>query len=178
MTCAKKFIELIQHREANVSIEASAARGMGKGTVEAARTFLCGLRLAGFATRSEAAFLQRLDAETLALQKRLPQKSWGAARKFLNIFLRGALYNRFLCEHFGLASLEPFLEVPLDKSVATALRKRDHRSSLPRWNTIVRLEKEASDKYQTFARRVAERKKLARVHLDLWYWRAKSQDEL
>jgi len=171
----RKFIKLVQDREASISIGASTARGMGKGTVKAARDFLRKLNLSSFVTKSEKDFRRRLDASTNALRERLPRKSWGAARKFLNIFLRGAFYNRFLCEHYGLQVLEEFLEVPLDKSVAEGLRREQSGgTSLPRWKTIIRLRQDRSDKYQECARQVSLGEKLARVHLDLLYWRDES----
>jgi hypothetical protein len=169
----QEFIKLVKNREASISIGASTARGMGEGTVEAARKFLRSLDLSSFVTESEDAFLQHLDAKTEELQMKLPNRnrSWGAARKFLNIFLRGAFYNRFLCDHFGLYVLEDFLEIPLDESVATGLRSEHGGESLPRWNTIIRLGRQESAAYQAFARQVSRRKKCARVHLDLQYFR-------
>lgn len=145
---------------------------MGTGTVKAARDFLMHLDLRQFAGDSEDAFQYVLDRRTIECRDKLPRKSWGAARKFLNIFLRGALYNRFLCEHYHLGVTEPFLEVPLDSFVAIGLRKEEGGTSLPPWKTIIRLEPEVSAKYQAFARQVAQRKGCSRVHLDLWYWRA------
>jgi len=178
MTLAKKspvvepdFIKRVRQREASISVGASTARGMGKGMVKAARDFLGNLDLRSFVTESEDAFQQRLDASTDECRVKLPSQSWGAARKFLNIFLRGALYNRFLCEHYGLVTLEPFLEVPLDKSVATGLRSEHGGLSLPPWGTVLRLEPAVSAAYQAFAHQVSLRKGCARVHLDLWYWR-------
>jgi len=171
-TFQQDFIQRVQKFEASVSIGASTARRMGKGTVAAARRFLRSLDLRRFVTESEDAFQECLDATTLECQARLPSKSWGAARKFLNIYLRGALYNRFLCEHYGLAILEPFLEVPLDRSVAIGLRGEDGGLSLPRWGTVIRLKPDVSAAYQAFASSVSRRKGCARVHLDLWYFRA------
>jgi hypothetical protein len=178
MTLAKKsladeqdFIKRVREREASISIGASTARGMGARTVEKARKFLRNLDLSSFVTKSEDIFLQQLNASTKACAKSLPRKSWGAARKFLNIFLRGAFYNRFLCEYYGLRVLEDFLEVPLDKSVANRLRGEPGGTSLPPFKTIVGLKPQNSAAYQAFARRVSLRKNCARVHLDLWYFR-------
>jgi hypothetical protein len=93
----------------------------------------------------------------------------------LNIFLRDALYNYYLREHYDLARIEPFLEVPLDGSVGKGLydlHKKEGGTDLLPWRAIQGLKKEESDKYQEFARLVADAKRYARVHLDLWFYRA------
>ena len=103
----------------------------------------------------------------------LPQNAqhWGSARKFFNIYVRGALYNQYLCQHFDLSALEPWLEVPLDSHVAKGLRGEPEGKGLPRWNTVIGLTRQDSDAYQAVASEVAERKGFARVHLDVIYWR-------
>jgi hypothetical protein len=169
------FIERVQWFEASISIGASTARGMRGGTVAAGRKFLRHLNLRKLPTE-ERAFQRHLEAKTNELSDELPCKSWGAARKFLNIFLRGALYNRFLCKEFGLVSLERFLEVPLDKSVANGLRAEKGGECLPAFHTIIRLAREESAQYQEFALQVAKEKRCKRVHLDLWYWRNDESD--
>ena len=42
---------------------------------------------------------------------------------------------------------------------------------LPRWPGVVNLTPELSNQYQRLASDVAARKQLARVHLDILYWR-------
>jgi hypothetical protein len=165
------FIRLIQKREASISIGASTARRMPKNTVKKAREFLQAVDLRQFVTGSEKAFRKSLDASTEKLMEKLPKHSWGAARKFLNIFLRGAFYNRYLYEHYDLDPLEFLLEVPLDKSVATGLKGERHGETLPPFNTILNLDRKDSAAYQVFSLDVARKKRCARVHLDLWYFR-------
>ena len=165
------FIRRVREREASISIGASTARNMGEGTVKQARDFLRNLDLPSFTADSEEVFLARLDESTDKLKESLSYRSWGAARKFLNIFLRGAFYNRFLCDYYAINVLEQFLEVPLDKSVAQGLNGERNGETLPRWKTILRLHPQESAVYQAFARSVAREKQCARVHLDLWYWR-------
>ena len=46
--------------------------------------------------------------------------------------------------------------------------------SLPSWPRIISLTPEVSAEYQNAALRIANNKKIARVHLDLTYWRNKS----
>ena len=176
MTISNLPVELIEEmREcvASGSIGASTARGMGQGTVKAARDFLKSFKLDQFTRKCKSAdtFATCLEVSTRKLRKKLPSRSWGAARKFLNIFLRGVSYNRYLNERYGLARLEPYLEVPLDKSVAMGLRKEEGGSALPRWRTIIRLKQDDSKKYQEFAKKVAENNGHVRVHLDVRYWR-------
>jgi hypothetical protein len=144
---------------------------MGAGTVENAQEFFRKLDDVGqFVATSEHEFRQVLDRITDELRCKLPGKQWGAARKFLNIFLRDALYNRFLCEYYKLALIEPFLEVPLDGLVGRWLYKRHRKkggSDLRPWDAIIRLKPGVSDKYQEFARQVAEEEGCYRVDLDL-----------
>jgi hypothetical protein len=90
----------------------------------------------------------------------------------VNLFLRDVLYNRFLCDHYRLAHVEPWLEVPLDGDVAEQLRRESEGVALSKWNGIKRVTPELSNEYQCAAARVAERKQTARVHLDLLWWRA------
>jgi hypothetical protein len=87
-------------------------------------------------------------------------RHWGSARRFLNIFLRGALYNRYTCEKYGLTRLESWLEVPLDSHVAKGFLIKPEGKDLPRWTTAVGLTREVSSAYQLVAREVAARRKL------------------
>ncbi|MBU1308640.1 MAG: hypothetical protein KKE30_03790, partial [Gammaproteobacteria bacterium] len=97
-------------------------------------------------------------------------KSWGAARKALNLFLRDVTYNKDLCEYYDLSRIRKWLEIPLDSHVANALKKEPEGVNLPKWCTIKRLTPEISREFQTVATRVAQRKRIARVDLDIYYW--------
>jgi len=166
----------LQKRIANTSIGASTARNMGpEGTIAAAREYLGKMNLRRFSKPTETEFMAQLNGATTIFLRYLPIEAssyWGAARKFLNIFLRGVFYNRFLCEEYALYSIEPWLEVPLDSHVARGLRSELGGSDLPRWKTVIGLTPEVSKIYQMFAGQVARRKGTYRVHLDLIYWRA------
>ncbi|HEY9707785.1 MAG TPA: hypothetical protein V6D48_06230, partial [Oculatellaceae cyanobacterium] len=119
-----EYIALLQRRIASTSVGPSTARGMGpRGTIKAARQFLADLDLRRLRKRSQSSFAAVLDSMTDELIAALPRKSqhWGSARKFLNIFLRGVIYNRYLCDHYSLYRLEPWLEIPLDSHVAKGL---------------------------------------------------------
>jgi hypothetical protein len=77
------------------------------------------LNLRLFNEASSAHFTALLNDQTRKLQKALPRgaRHWGTARKALNIFLRDALYNHYLCNEYGFNRLEQWLEVPLDRSM-------------------------------------------------------------
>lgn len=170
----RQFYTLLQKRIGSVSVGPSTARGMGPaGTIEAARAFFHHMDLRRAKARSERAFQQNLNEVTEDLVAALPPggQYWGSARKFLNIFLRGCLYNRYLCERFRLEPLEPWLELPLDSHVAKGLRAGASDQWLPRWKTVIGLSPEVSQKYQECADVIARQKGVWRVHLDLLYWR-------
>lgn len=171
----KQFTTLVQKRVASTSIGASTARGMGpKRTIEKTRDFLMNLDLRVFTkARNQTSFEELLNKTTDKLSRSLPRggQHWGSSRKFLNIFLRGALYNRYLYKAYRLRKLEPWLEVPLDRDVANGLRSEPGGKALPRWKTVIGLDQETSKLYQNFASNIARGKNIGRVHLDLWYWR-------
>jgi hypothetical protein len=172
----RKYRKLLQRRIGNTSIGASTARGMGpRGTIQAARSYLEILDLRAFRVRSERAFLRQLDRATEGLRQSLPANArhWGSSRKFLNIFLRGCCYNRYLCAHYRLKTLEPWLELPLDSHVAKGLRKAAAHRALPRWKSVIGLTPEESNRFQAFAAVLARSERVRRVHLDLLFWRAR-----
>jgi hypothetical protein len=143
------------------------------GTVTHAREFLTGFDIRRVKATSAKTFGRRLDEATEEMTLALPKgaQHWGSARKFFNIYVRGALYNRYLCQHFDLAAIEPWLEVPLDSHVAKGLLQEPEGDGLPRWKTVIGLERRDSDAYQAVASEVAKRNGIARVHLDVIYWR-------
>ncbi|MDW8326723.1 MAG: hypothetical protein RMK99_09165 [Anaerolineales bacterium] len=171
----KKLINALRRREASTSVGPSTVRKMGpKGTVPAAREYLANLNLKHFATKTEQEFQTVLDRATYRFLRFLPEEArhWGVARKLLNIFLRGAVYNRFLCKHYGLHRIEQWLELPLDSHVAKGLRREKGGEKLSKWTKVISLDKDMNRQYQEFAAQVAKRKKTYRVHLDVLYWRA------
>ncbi len=175
ITMNDEFIQLLQKRQANTSIGPSTARGMGpEGTISAARSFLQRIDFKRFERLdSKIAYEVILDKLTNDLMASLPKggQYWGSARKFLNIFLRGVLYNRYLCERYDFFRFEPWLEVPLDSHVAKGLRLEGGADNLPRWRTVISLVPQENKAYQDFAEEVARDKGIHRVHLDLLYWR-------
>jgi hypothetical protein len=168
------FYTALQKRIANTSIGPSTARGMGpKGTIAAARSFLMKIDLTKFAVTSQAEFVSMLNKATSDLRQQLPDgaRYWGAARKFLNIFLRGAVYNRYLCRKFQLSGIEPWLEIPIDSHVVKGLQREPNSQGVPNLKSIIGLTHWQNRHYQEFADKVAKNRKMNRVHLDLYYWR-------
>lgn len=169
-----KIIKAFHGRIANTTVGPSAVRGMGpKGTVQAARNYLASLKLHKFSKKNEKEFRTFLNRTTQEYLRQLPRgaKHWGMARKLLNIFLREVLYNQYLCKKYDFNHIEPWLEVPLDSYVAKGLRAEPGGEILPKWKTVIGLDQTTSRQFQSFAVKVASRKNIYRVHLDLFYWR-------
>lgn len=174
-----EFISALHRNIASRSIGASTGRRMGPtGTIAAARIYLADLDLSRIHSLSERQFKNWINKKTDDFQSKLPQGGghWGSARKYLNIFLRNVVYNRFLCDTYNLYHIEPWQEVPLDSQVARALRKEPEGSDLPRWKTVVGLDQSMSERFQEVASKVSSRMGLYRVHLDVLYWRRESID--
>lgn len=160
------------HAEA---IPANAIRNQGaKGVLKAIRDHLACSDLATLVTGDDVAFARRLQRATSNLMRRLPEpgRHWGAARKALNLFLRDCTYDHHLRIQYRLDRIERWLEIPLDSNVAKALRREPEGTGLPRWDSLCRLAAKTSAEYQAVAQCVARRKRIRRVHLDLYYWRA------
>jgi hypothetical protein len=169
----KSFVDDVQARVARVAISASAARGQrAPGLVFAARNFCVHVDLSRFSTDRRATFVRQLDATTLSLKKEFPRagRSWGVARKLLNIFLRDALYTCYLREWYGLVAAEELLEIPLDSISSREILKLDGGEDLPKWPGVRYLSQEISSEYQRVAQAEADRKGIARVHLDTSWW--------
>jgi len=165
----------VQQRTARVAIGASTARKMGPaGTVAAARNYLANIDLAQFAHANVDAnqFNTALDMETANLQAFLPVngRHWGSSRKFLNIFLRDAVYNSYLREFYHLHMIENLLEVPLDKNVGNRLRCEPEGVQLPVWPGVINIDAGRNRQYQAVATLVGARLAMAVCHLDLLYW--------
>jgi hypothetical protein len=131
------------------------------------------LRLNRFRNQSERAFLRELEKATSELCASLPMgaRNWGSARKFLNIFLRGCSYNKYLSAHYGFDEIESWLEVPLDSHVAKGLKKIAGSRNLPRWDGVIHLAREESAMFQDFATEAARDDGVNRVDLDVKFWR-------
>jgi hypothetical protein len=168
-------LQLIQEWIAKTSITASSLRNQGSAGVHSvAREYLARLPLSELKGMDARGFEEFLDSHTARLTRQLPENArhWGAARKALNLFLRDALYNSYLCAAYDLQRCECFMEIPLDSQVAQALRKRRGASPLPRWPGIKHLTPQVSEEYQSRAAEIAAEYGSAKVHLDIVFWRA------
>lgn len=165
-----ELLDALRRRTASASIGASTARKMGhKGTIAVARNYLATLELADFDCETELEFQAVLDRATDGFVEKI--EHWGAARKFINIFLLNVIYNRFLNDKYILAHTCAWLELPLDSHVAGGLREEPEGISLKSWKTVIGLTQPESREYQDVAAKVAKRIGCERIHLDLLYWR-------
>lgn len=182
----EEFIKQIHRRIAIVSVGGSALRNQGAaGIVDISRKYFedaIDLKVLFSNLTDEGTFQWFLDLHTDQLVNLFPKhgKSWGAARKGLNLFFRDLVYNKIIATEFGLSwNLDKYnaeiqyLEVPLDGFVGRALYKTSD-GLLPKWKTIKELKPSISEQYQAVALQVAKELEVARVHLDLLLWRKPS----
>lgn len=171
-----------------VAANRSSLRNQGKNVIAIARRYLWTLDLSEFSGVTESGFSALLNSKTAALQLRFPvlrtkkpqlrrlfpypTRNWGAPRKVLNIFLRDCVHHRDVSEFYGLRTLLPYLELPLDARTALHLE----RSKRHEWRGVKWLDHELSNEFQARASRVGSRRGLTRVQLDyLWWPGAKSK---
>jgi hypothetical protein len=165
-------------RIAETSIGFSTLRGHPSKTISTSRTYLKKLALDDFQCTSVKDFNAVLDKHTIRLSKQIKKLDyrfafWGSARKALNLFLGNAAYHAILRKEYRLDRIEKYLEVPLDKQVASGLitlaEERD--ISLPKWKTIKGLLPDESNLIQSFANSYAKELGCTRIQLDLLLWR-------
>ena len=168
-----ELVAAFQSRAARVAVGASTVRGRGNaGVVGASRSFLRTLDLTAFGHAGMERFIASLDKTTAELREALPRnaRSWGLARKVLNIFLRDCLYTTYLDGAFGLRTNEELFELPLDSITAVHLKRLAGRGVLPRWPGVRHLTAPVSAVFQEAAAGEASRRGMARVHLDAVWW--------
>ncbi|QDV25967.1 hypothetical protein [Aureliella helgolandensis] len=166
-------IDIIRRYTAYGSVGASTVRGLRtKGVVAAARTALSKVELSRYGTADHAEFTFALERDTQSVCDGLPvgARYWGVARKVLNIFLRGSLYNIYLSNYFELAQAEALFEIPLDSLSANAIRELASERSIPRWLGVKYVTPEINERFQRLAIEVATERKTSRVHLDALFW--------
>jgi len=146
----KKRVADFQKRVANIAIGSTTMRGQGKGSSQTARDFVTILDLNKFSKISNPEqFNLLLDQFTNELKNKLPNHSWGAARKALNIFLIECCLNKYISAVYHLDKIFEFLEVPLDNPNAKRLRDEAKKQKIKlRWDNIKNLKQEDSTKLQ------------------------------
>jgi hypothetical protein len=178
-----EFYKHLQRRLAQTTIGAPALRGQGGGLVAICRTY-CEHRIQPEiffrCLKSEPLFKGFLNRHTHQLMRKFPQEcrdNFGAARKALNLFFRELAYNKYFCDYYHLSADPPknhcelaWLEIPLDSHVASAIHERFPNLPL-RWNSIRRLTKRQNKIYQEHAQFIALSEGVARIHLDMVFWR-------
>ena len=183
-----EFEKKLYRRIAQVSIGASAIRNQGgSGLIKIFRDYFENeINPSTFfkALPKKKSYRNYLDYHTDQILIRFPKgaKSWGGARKGLNLFLRDFVYNGYFgnkynvpTEYSELNSFIKYLEVPLDKEVAQGIIQ-DCQNEKPKWTNIRRLTPEISEIFQEQADIIANQKGTARVNLDLIYWRSDKTD--
>ncbi len=160
------LVRILRQGAAVSAVRDSALRGRGEVAAVACR-FCAALDLGQFAERRGGSFLSRLDASTERLRQALPSggRSWGAARNVIDLFLREAFYNRYICTQFRLERAEEWLELPLDSNLARRLRSAFPECRLPPWRSPTSLTPAVNSSYQGVAAEIADNKGIARVHL-------------
>ena len=168
----KDFIKTIQRKVAYTAIGPSALRGQGKGVLRTSQEFLAHMSLARVPKASFKGYQRWLNRQTELLLNIYPIKNrpWGASRKAINLFLRDALYNKYLSKKFRLQLIETWLEIPLDSAVAKGLKSCSNRGELPSWPGLKNLKPNVSECFQVLASKQSILKGIARVHLDMYLW--------
>jgi hypothetical protein len=185
-----EFIGYVRRQVAELAVGASTLRNQGgSGLVRIAREHFKQVNLTKYSSaNNQDEFSRLLDDDTDKLMRSFPpgaQQNWGAARKAMNLFLRNSTYNRFLFHEFGLARIEKWLEVPLDNDVAKGLISDFQNGKfvlptgtlLPDWKNIKSLKQEENKLFQNAAQALADSKGIARVHVDLLYWRTRTAEQ-
>lgn len=162
------FLHIIQSHVARIAVGPSTVRGSPRKTCEKARARLQRTDLRAFGTTNRKTFEAALNKETERLRCALPKRTWGLARKVLNIFLRDCFYNVYLAKRYHLELAEQFYELPLDSITARKLKAR--HENLPDWQGVGKVKKKAIHEFQKAALTEATDEDVARVHLDALWW--------
>ena len=167
------LVRNLQKLEAQLAVGPSTARGQGQGgIVNNLRESLFRVPLRRFSGIDDLRFATLLDTETDRIRRGLPPlaRSWGLARKCLNIFLRDCTYNVHLRKAFKLSSIEALLEVPLDRKVVSEIKAEFPKRALPFWRGVRHLDPGESEVFQVAASEIATVWSIDRIHLDAAFW--------
>jgi len=165
------FLSTMQRLCAREAVGVTALRGQAPGTLRTTHAFLDALDLSKV-PKGGSPYVAWLDKTTLKLVNQLPgnARPWGTARKALNLFMRTSLYNRYMNKAYRLDRAEAWMEIALDSAVAHGLKKESGRGQLPFWPGLKQLRKPVSEKFQAFAQKMADQRRIAKVHLDMYLW--------
>ena len=178
-----EFYKLLHRRLSQIAVGPSAIRNQGSsGIIKTLRDYFeTQINLDQFVNSlvDETKYLEFLNEHTSHILTLFPEKaqSWGAARKGLNLFFREIVYSKFFSHRYSIPenfdnfnSLVKYMEVPLDRDVANGLID-DSKELLPKWINIKNLTPIISESFQKQAFLIATKENIARVNLDLKYWR-------
>ena len=188
------YKQKLQRRLAQIAITNSALRNQGgPGIINKCREYCEKLSLDHFfdAIQSEIIYDIYLDTHTNEIQKVIwnnvhqleapyddNYRGWGASRKALNLFFASVVYNQFFASLYNLPNdfesykrTIQYLEVPLDSHVGIKLYEQ-YPAELSRWTRLKFLTPSLSKQYQDKATGKANQESIARVQLDIFYWRS------
>lgn len=166
-------IESIRNDVAYGSVGASTLRNIGAaGDVASARKSLATIELSAYQQVDLAGFIKQIDTDTEKIRQAFPNgaKHFGAARKVLNTFLRGAYYNTFLCSSYGLDRIASYYEIPLDKLSALGILSQMPKQDRVPWVGVKHVTPSINATFQRLATELADRLGTLRVHLDAVFW--------
>lgn len=166
----EKQIEYKLKRIIKESVTSSTARKQPTSTIQVTHRFLKTIKLSDIDNSlNEESFQKFLDDKTQELSKLLPSKSWGHARKFINIFLLKVEDSFLLAQHMkNHENMKSLLEIPIDSKVAKSLIVSNH--SLPTFYSINKVTPEINKQYQDSALKEAKMMNFERVQLDDIFW--------
>ena len=167
------FLTMLQRNIAFLCIDISVLRNQsGPGSVAKCREFCAKIDLTKFFAALKNNYTKYLNDQTDLLVDycRKEDIQYGSARKALNIFFRHICYNGFIQREFlkeqdlysNTSILAP-LELPIDSRIAKKL-------SQEKWISIKGLDKIIHQQYQDLALSEAQRRGIARIHLDIEFW--------
>ncbi len=169
----------MQRYIANVAITPSALRNLGpENLVRTAKEFLAEkIDLRELINIEPSQYASWLEGKTQAHMEAFRDKDlWGPVRKSINIFMVMASLNRSVSPAYNLDRLKDILEVPLDNRVVQGVldwatkRRGLLRRQLPKWESIKKLKREDSEKFQALAEEMAKEQGISKYCLDVVLW--------
>lgn len=166
----EKKIEYKLNRIIKESVTSSTARKQPTNTIQVTHSFLKTISLSDIdKSLNQDDFQKFLDDKTQELSELLPSKSWGHARKFLNIFLLKVEDSLLLAQNLkNHKNMKSLLEIPIDKKVAKSLIVLNN--SLPTFYSIHKVTPEINKQYQDSASKEGKKMNSERVELDDIFW--------